>query len=136
MIKKLLLAGLLLGCLGTAKADLTWDTPYGNIGLPFQATESVVGYDALGKQAIAGLSLPVYTSPKNILVANIGAVGAWPTNGDLVQPYFSLAHDILPELSGILGLPSYTSAHLNIFSRYDATNGKAGLGVSFSYSPF
>lgn len=134
-MKRLFLILALLGISGVAMADtLTWSTPYGTIGLPVTATESLVGYDVLEKQAIAGLSLPVYTSPKNILVLEIGAVGAWPTAGAVVQPYISMGHDILPEISQMTGIPVPTAAHLNVFARYDSTTGKAGVGPSFSYS--
>lgn len=68
-------------------ADMTWDTPYGTIGLPLQSSEALIGYDAVLKQAVAGFSLPVYSDPKKILSLQIGAVAPWQTNGATVEPY-------------------------------------------------
>ena len=129
-MKKLLC--LLLCCGGLAHADtLVWDTPYGKIGLPFSATEALMGYDAVLKQAVAGFSLPVYTDPKQIVSLQVGAVAPWPTNGPSVEPYVAAGHDILRDIPS---LNEFSSLHLNVFGRYATQQGKAGLGVSFSYS--
>lgn len=114
-----------------AFADLTWQTPIGTIGLPLSATEALIGYDAVLKQAIGGLSLPIYTDPKNIVSIQAGAVAPWQTNGPTIEPYLAAGHDILREIPG---LSQYQSAHLNVFGRYASNQGKAGVGVSFSYS--
>jgi len=114
-----------------AFADLTWVTPLGTIGLPVQATEAVLGYDAILKQSIGGASLPVYTDPKGIVSLQVGAVAAWPNNGATVEPYLSLGHNILREIPS---LAQFTNCHVNVFGRYASEQGKAGLGVSFSYS--
>lgn len=133
---KRLIVGLLLSAIVIpAWGDLTWDLGnYGTIGLPFQSTEAIIAYDSIGKQALAGASLPVYTSPKNILTLEVGAVAGWQTNGAVVQPLIAVSHDLLPEISQMTGLPAFKSAHLGVFARYDATTGKAGVGPSFSYS--
>lgn len=127
-MKKLI--GLLFLC-GIANADLTWQTPIGTIGLPLTATEALIGYDAALKQAIAGVSLPVYTDPKGFVSLQVGAVSPWQTNGAGVEPYISASHDILREIPN---LSEYKSAHINIFGRYASEQGKAGVGVAFSYS--
>ena len=131
-MKKTLLAGLMILGLGSfAHADLTWDTPYGTIGLPFQATEALVGYDAIAKQSIGGLSLPVYISPKNIVALQVGAVAPWPNNGVAVQPYLAAGHDIAREIPL---LQQFESLHVNVFGRYITDEGKAGVGISASYA--
>ena len=114
-----------------SRADLTWDTPIGTIGLPLQSTEALIGYDAVLKQAIGGVSLPVYTDPKKFVSLQVGAVAPWQTNGPTIEPYLALGHDLLREIPG---LSQYQSAHLNVFGRYASNQGKAGVGVSFSYS--
>lgn len=116
-----------------ARADnLVWDTPYGRIGLPFQATEAVLGYDAILKQAIGGMSLPVYTDPKSIVSLNVGAVAPWPVgNQATIQPYLSASHNILKEIPT---LNQFQSLGVNVFGRYVPGQGKCGLGVSFSYA--
>jgi hypothetical protein len=114
-----------------AFADLTWQTPLGTIGLPFQATEAVLGYDAILRQSIGGASLPIYTDPKSIVSLQIGAVAAWPNNGASIEPYIALGHDILKEIPS---LSQFTNCHVNVFGRYASEQGKAGLGISFSYS--
>lgn len=127
----LLLAVLLAGPLTPAHADFVWNTPLGIIGLPFSATEALVGYDAVVKQAIAGFSLPVYQDPKSIITLQVGAITPWQQNGPTVQPYVAAGHDILKEIPG---LSQYKSAHLNVFGRWDTDQGKAGAGLSFSYA--
>lgn len=114
-----------------AHADLTWQTPIGTIGLPLTASQAVVGYDGILKVAIAGFSLPVYTDPKQFVSLQLGAVAPWQTNGASVEPYVALGHDLARELP-LLSL--YPDLHLNAFGRYDSETGKAGAGISFSYS--
>lgn len=111
--------------------DLIWQTPVGTFGLPFKATEALIGYDAVNKQAIAGASLPVYTDPKNIVVLQLGAISPWQTNEAGVQPYVAAGHDILRDIPALQG---YQSLHLNVFGRWDTGNGKAGAGIGFSYA--
>ena len=118
----------------TAQADnLQWNVPYfGTLNLNVATTEALIGYDAVVKQAVGGVSLPVYTTPKDIATLQIGAVAPWPVgNQPTVQPYIAAGHDILKEIPG---LNQYKTCHLTVFGRYDAANGKAGAGVSFSYS--
>lgn len=122
---------VILGLCAVARADMTWDTPIGTIGLPLTATEALIGYDAVLKQSIGGFSIPVYTDPKRIVSLQVGAVLPWQTNGPTIEPYVAAGHDILREIPG---LSQYQSAHLNVFGRYASNQGKAGLGVSFSYS--
>jgi hypothetical protein len=111
--------------------DLVWQTPMGTFGLPFKASEALVGYDGINKQAVAGFSLPVWTDPKNIVVLQLGAIAPWQTNEATVQPYIGLGHDILRDIPSLDG---YDSLHLNAFGRWDTGNGRAGCGLSFSYS--
>jgi hypothetical protein len=111
--------------------NLTWQTPVGTFGLPFSATEALIGYDGINKQAIAGASLPIWTDPKNIIVLQLGAIAPWQTNEIGVQPYVALGHDILRDIPALQG---YTSVHLNIFGRWDTGNGRAGAGVGISYA--
>lgn len=112
-------------------ADMTWDTPYGTIGLPLQSSEALIGYDAVLKQAVAGFSLPVYSDPKKILSLQIGAVAPWQTNGATVEPYVAGGLDVL---RFVPTLKDYSSAHVNIFGRWASEEGKAGMGIAFSYS--
>ena len=122
-----------LAVLRSAFADtpLTWDTPYGTFGLPFSATEALIGYDGVVKQSIAGFSLPVYNDPKGIISLEIGAIAPWQTNEATIQPYCAIGHDLLREIPY---LSQFQSAHLNAFGRFDSGAGKAGAGISFSYS--
>lgn len=122
---------VILGFVAVAHADLAWVTPLGIIGLPVTATEALIGYDAVLKQSIGGFSLPVYTDPKGFVALQVGAVAPWQTNGPTIEPYLGLGHDILKEIPG---LSQYKTCHLNVFGRYASNQGKAGLGVSFSYS--
>jgi len=119
--------------LGLAHADpLQWQVPYvGTINLNLTTSEALVGYDGILKQAVAGISLPVWTDPKNIVSLQAGAVAPWQTNGATVEPYLAAGHDILREIPG---LSQYTSCHLNVFGRYATSVGKAGAGISFSYA--
>lgn len=116
---------------GLCKADLTWNTPLGTVGLPLTATEALVGYDAVLKQAVGGVSLPVYSSPQKLLSLQVGAVAPWQTHDATIEPYVAGGLDILREMPV---LNNYQSCHLNIFGRYASAQGKAGVGVSFSYS--
>lgn len=123
----------ILGLLASiAMADpLVWQTPVGTFGLPFSATEALLGYDAVAKQAIAGFSVPVWTDPKNIVALQVGAVAPWQNHDATIQPYIAAGHDILRDIPG---LSQYQSIHLNVFGRYDSSKGKAGVGVGVSYA--
>lgn len=113
-----------------AFADMAWKTPIGTIGLPLSATEALVGYDAILKQSIAGMSVPIYTDPKGIMAVQVGAVTAWPGNGATIEPYVAAGHDFAKEIPI---LAQYKVVHLNVFGRWASEQGKAGLGVSVSY---
>ena len=115
-----------------ADQPLVWNVPYvGTINLNLSSSEALLGYDAVLKQAIGGVSLPVWTDPKNLVALQVGAVAPWPTNNATVEPYVALGHDLAKEIPG---LNQYNSIHLNVFARYATDQGKAGVGVSFSYS--
>jgi hypothetical protein len=131
MKKLLIVLTLLIGPRWAFADGLTWVTPIGTVGLPLTATEALLGYDAVLKQAIAGASLPVYTDPKGFVSLELGAVGAWPNNGAGVEPYVALGHDIAKEIPA---LAEYKTVHINVFGRYASEQGKAGVGVSLSYS--
>ena len=123
---------ILIAGVWQARADsLVWQTPYGTVGLPFSATEALIGYDGILKESIAGVSLPVYTDPKGIVSVQLGAVAPWQTNQATVQPYVAAGHDILREIPY---LSQFQSAHLNLFGRYSSGTGKAGAGISGSYA--
>lgn len=126
-------AAIMIFALGMGHADpLQWQVPYmGTINVNLNTTEALTGYDGVLKQAVAGLSLPVWTDPKGIVSLQAGAVAPWPTNGSTVEPYIAAGHDILREIPG---LNQYNSCHLNIFGRYATSVGKAGAGISFSYA--
>lgn len=132
-MKKLLVLLAVIGICGKANADpIIWQTPYGTFGLPFAATESLIGYDAVLKQAIGGFSLPVYTDPREIVALQLGAVAPWPIgNQSAIQPYIAAGTDIL---KFIPDLKNYRSLHFNVFGRYVTVVGKAGVGASLSYS--
>lgn len=130
-IKWILLAVLLCGPRFAFADDMVWQTPFGTFGLPFQATEAVLGYDAILHQSIAGASLPVYQSLEKLLALQVGVVGAWPNNGAAVEPYVAGGLDVLREIPK---LKDFESAHINVFGRYASERGKVGMGVSFSYS--
>ena len=132
MLKTWMMALMFAATLGVAHADpLVWQTPYGTFQLPFQATEALIGYDAVLKQSIGGASLPVYVSPLNIVALQVGAVAVWPVNSPVIQPYLAIGHDIAREIPL---LAQFGSFHLNAFGRYDPGQGKAGAGLSASYS--
>lgn len=132
-MKKLvmLLAIMVMLPLWSHAGDLTWQTPLGTFGFPFAATEALIGYDGINKQAIGGFSLPVWTDPRNIIALQLGAVSPWQTNEAGVQPYVAAGHDILRDIPA---LDQYKSVHLNIFGRWDTGNGAAGAGIGFSYA--
>lgn len=127
----MLLAILVMPPTWCAAQGLTWQTPIGTIGIPLEATEALVGYDGVVKQAIAGLSLPVYVSPGDLIALQLGAVAPWQTNGPTIEPYVAAGHDIAREIPG---LSQYKSLHINVFGRYVSNQGKAGAGISCSYS--
>jgi hypothetical protein len=130
------LMGILILMAGAqpSHASMTWTTPYGTVGLPLDATEVLLGYDGILKQAIGGASVPVYTDPKNIIVASVGAVAPWPNTGGgvAVEPLVMVGHDILREIPT---LNEFQSLHINIFGRYASTEGgRFGAGVAVSYA--
>ena len=111
---------------------LQWQIPnFGTINLNLTTTESVAGYDAVLKQAIAGVSLPIYTDPKGIITLHVGADAPWQSNGATVEPMIMAGHNILAEIPY---LNQFQSAQLNIFGRWSTEQGKAGVGLAFSYS--
>lgn len=136
MLKRTL---ILLGVFGVCFAPLAaygdalqWNVPnVGLINLNLTTTEALLGYDAVLKQSIGGMSLPVWTDPKGLISLQLGAVAPWPTNNATVEPYIAAGHDIAREIPG---LNQYQSLHLNIFGRYASDRGKAGVGLSFSYT--
>ena len=127
-------AAIMIFSLGMAHADpLQWQVPYvGTVNLNLNTTEALAGYDGILKQAVGGLSLPVWTDPKSIVSLQLGAVAPWPNNNSsTIEPYVALGHDILREIPS---LKEYTSCHVNVFGRYATNVGKAGAGISFSYA--
>ena len=126
-------AAIMIFALGMVHADpLQWQVPYfGTVNLNLTTSEALVGYDAVLKQSIGGVSLPVWTDPKGIVTLQAGAVAPWPTNAATVEPYLAAGHDILREIPG---LSQFNSCHLNVFGRYATSQGKAGAGISFSYA--
>lgn len=116
-------------------SDMSWDLPggIGTIGLPFEATEALMGYDLVLRQAVGGASIPVLTLGKGKweVVGQVGAVGAWPTDAPAVEPYLAIGKDILPYIPF---LKQYKSAHVNGFGRYSTSQGAWGSGFSVSYS--
>ena len=131
LIVALVVMAVVWACQSAVADTLQWQTLVGLVNLNLTTTEALLGYDGINKEAIGGASLPVWTDPKGIVALQVGAVAPWPTNGASVQPYVALGHDIAKEIPG---LNQYKSIHLNAFSRWDSENGKAGAGVSFSYS--
>lgn len=139
-MKKLVVLWLavLAGFVVVAHADepnvgqpIVWQTPMGTFGIPLNATEALVGYDGINKQAIAGFSIPIYTDPKQLIALSVGAIAPWQTNEATIQPYVGIGHDIAREIPY---LQDYKSCHLNLFGRWDSGNGKAGAGLSASYA--
>ena len=111
---------------------LQWDTPYGQIHLNLQSSESLVGYDGILKQAIGGISLPVYTDPKGIVTLHLGAGAPWPVgNQSTIQPIFMMGHNLLKEIPG---MAQYRNFQINVFGRWATNQGKAGAGIAGSYS--
>lgn len=128
-----ILAGILgLGfALGHADS-LMWSTPYGDVDLRLQSSESLVGYDGVLKQAIAGIALPVYTDPKGIVTLHLGAGAPWPVgNQSTIQPIVMMGHNLLKEIPG---LSQYTNFQANVFGRWATNRGEAGAGIALSYS--
>lgn len=138
-MKRLLIVALFLvfGISGICKADqLSWQLPgdIGTIGLPFESTELLYGYDIVLEQSIAGASLPVlklFTGSKYEFEGQVGAVGAWPTDDPAVEPYLALGKDIAPYVPV---LQRFKSLHLNGFGRYSISKDSLGAGLSVSYS--
>lgn len=135
-MKLSLIAGIVLSVFGLSfncfADSLQWQVPnFGTINLDLTTTEALVGYDAALKQAIAGVSLPIYTDPKGIVTLQLGADAPWQTNGPTVEPLVMAGHNILKEIPG---LSQFTAAQLNVFGRYSTEQGKAGVGLAFSYA--
>ena len=134
-MKKLIAIAVFLTAIGVRQAfadTLQWQVPnFGLVNLNLTTTEALVGYDGINRVALAGVSLPVYTDPKGIITLQLGAVSPWQSNEATVQPYIAAGHDIAREIPI---LAQFKSFHLNVFSRYDSGNGKAGAGASASYS--
>lgn len=131
MKRSLVLFSLIVSAVSLHADPLVWQTPLGTFGLPFTATEALIGYDAVVKQAVAGFSVPVWTDPKNIVALQVGAIAPWQNHDATIQPYIAAGHDILRDIPS---LSEYKSIHLNVFGRYDTAAGKAGAGVGFSYA--
>ena len=111
---------------------LVWQVPnFGTIDLNLTTSRALVGYDGIIKQAIAGVSLPVYSDPKGIVTFQIGADAPWQTNGATVEPLIMAGHNILKEIPYF---SQFSAAELNIFGRYSSETGKAGAGIAFSYA--
>lgn len=123
----------ILGVIESAFSDpLIWDTGYGTVDLRLQSSESVVGYDGVLKQAIAGIALPVYTDPKGIVTLHLGAGAPWPVgNQSTIQPIVMLGHNLLKEIPG---LSQYSNIQLNAFGRWATNRGEAGAGIALSYA--
>lgn len=133
-MKRIILTLAILGLFyKPAHADsLVWQVPYfGTLNLNVKSTRAVIGYDAALKQAIAGVSLPIYTDPKGFVTLQVGADAPWQTNGATVEPLIMAGHNVLKEIPG---LNQFTAAELNVFGRYSTEQGKAGVGVAFSYA--
>lgn len=128
-----LAVALALGPWRPAFADqpLVWQTPLGTFGLPFQASEALIGYDGILKEAIAGFSVPVYQDPIGLLALQIGAIAPWQSNGPTIEPYVAAGHDFAREIPA---LKEYKSFHINAFGRYSTQQGRAGAGIAVSYS--
>lgn len=133
-MKKLLLAVLCtLFPLSVCSADqLVWQLPggIGQVGLPFQSTEVLAGYDIALKQTVTGASVPVL-NVKNVVYGQVGAVGVFGSQSLNLQPYLGLGIDVL---RFIPTLNQFKSLHLNGFGRYATDQGKFGSGLSVSYS--
>lgn len=121
----------IIGMMENAHSEMVWDTPVGRVGLPLESTEALIGYDGIVKQSIAGASLPVWTDPRQFFALHMGAVAPWSTNGPSVEPYCALGIDLMRQIPK---LEQYKSLHLNAFGRWATSSGKAGAGVSLSYS--
>lgn len=132
-MKKVIGLAVLLSVSVPCFADpLIWSTPFGVVNFNLTTLETGMGYDGYNKKAVAIASVPVYSLPRDILALQLGVDGAWPTgNAPLVEPYVAAGHDLLREIPV---LANYKSAHLNIFGRWDTTNGKPGVGASFTYA--
>lgn len=131
-MKKRIAVALLFSAVAVQAEPLQWNVPYfGTLNLNVATTEALIGYDGIVKQAVGGVSLPIWVSPKDIVALQVGAVAPWQTDGPTVEPYVAMGHDILREIPG---LDQYKSLHLNVFGRYVSDQGKAGAGISFSYT--
>jgi len=74
--------------------------------------------------------LPIYTDPKGFVTLQIGAGAPWPNSGGAtIEPLVLAGHNILKELA-----PQYPNLAINIFARYASEQGKAGVGIGFSYA--
>lgn len=118
---------------GRSNADtLQWQTPIGLVNLNLKTTETLIGYDGILKQALGGIDLPVYTTPKNIATLKLGADAPWQTNGATIEPMVLAGHNILGDIPA---MAAYPQAQINVFGRYSPEQGKAGAGIAFTYQP-
>lgn len=134
----IVIVGMIAIAFGLAKranaASLVWDTPLGTVGLPFESTELVAGYDIRYNQGISGASLPIWQLPNNLAALQVGAVGAWATQAANAQPYIAFGHDFAKDIPV---LAQYQNAHFNAFGRWASDRGDKipiGYGVSVGYS--
>ena len=133
LTKALLVVGLLSGAAFPLHADtLQWNVPnLGLINLNLSTTQTLIGYDAVLKQSIAGASLPIYTDPHNIVTLQVGADAPWQSNGATVEPLVLMGHNLMKEIPMLAQFPN---AAVNVFARWSTEQGKAGVGVAFSYA--
>jgi hypothetical protein len=134
-MKKWIALAVLATVFGASRAfaeSLQWQVPdFGLINLNINTTESLVGYDGVLKQALAGFDLPIYTSPLDLITLKVGADAPWQTEGSTVEPMILAGHNILGDIPA---LDAYSNLQLNIFGRWAAESGKAGAGIAFTYS--
>lgn len=121
---------MLLGALAHADT-LQWQTPIGLFNLNLKTTESLVGYDGVLKQALAGVGFPFYTTPKNIVTLKLGADAPWQSKGATVEPMVLAGHNILQDIPA---MATYPNLQFNIFGRYASESGKAGAGAALTWS--
>lgn len=121
----------LLALIESSHADtLQWQTPIGLFNLNLNTTETLIGYDAVLKQAIAGIDLPVYTTPKNIATLKLGADAPWQSKGATIEPLLIAGHDIFRDIPV---MATYPNLQFNVFGRWASESGKAGAGAAFTW---
>lgn len=138
-MKKLIIAGLLLGCFGMAQAEgLSWDIP-GGIGtfqLPgsFTDVSPLVGYDFVLRQSIVGASATLMTLFHEIN-GYAGAVGEFHTEAPNCQPYLAIGADVAKYIPG---LNQFKELSVQGFGRYSTSHGGTlgdhlGAGLALAY---